>query len=423
MQGQQFVVVVDFGSRQVETVARRVRESRVYSEVWPNTCPIEKFTQQRPSGAILLLGEQKKLHEASQDLRQVLDREQIPVLVLHSEQLRSDYTATLRSFLVDACSITPNWTPQRFIEEQIQHIRAVAGDTGQVVCGLSGGVDSSVAAALVHRAVGDRLHSIFVDHGLMRKGEPEQIERAFGERFGTNFVHVKAADRFLSKLAGVIDPEKKRRIIGEEFIRVFEEEAGKIGDVRYLVQGTVYPDVIESGVGGTLVKSHHNVGGLPEHMNLELIEPLRYLFKDEVRKVGELLGLPKELVWRQPFPGPGLAVRIVGEITKERVEIERSCDAIVLEELDKAGLMQHLWQAFAVLTETRTVGVQGDSRTYGYVAAVRTVTSEDAMAAHWGRIPYEVLDSISRRILSEVPAVGRVVYDISSKPPSTIEWE
>lgn len=414
-----FVVVVDFGSRQSQTIARRVRECNVYCEVWPYTTTIDAFIRRGAKGVVWAEGpvhssEAKTAYDA---LQASVKKHAIPARGFETDE------RGLRSFLTETCGIQPTWTSERFIEEQIEQIRETVGSTGRVVCGLSGGVDSSVAATLVHRALGDRLFTIFVDHGLMRKGEPEQVIEIFGERFGSGFVYVDAKERFLSKLAGVVDPEKKRQIIGEEFIRVFEEEAKKIGDVRYLVQGTVYPDVIESGVGGAMVKSHHNVGGLPERMELSLIEPLRYLFKDEVRHVGETLGIPKALVWRQPFPGPGLAIRIMGEVTRERVEIERACDAVVTEELAAAGLMDEIWQSFAVLTETRSVGVQDDGRTYGYVASVRAVTAVDGMTAEWARIPYDVLDRISLRIMEEVAAVGRVVYDISSKPPATIEWE
>lgn len=420
MPAQQRIVVVDFIGRRAQDVARHVRDLRYYSEVWPATDPADRFVARRPAG-VILLGDDAS--DGVRSLAGALQESGIPLLVLTEEaSARGDLTQ-LERFLTQDCALEPNWTVERFISDQVEAIRQAVGEEGAVVCGLSGGVDSSVAAALVYRAVGDRLHTIFVNNGLMRAEEPERVDAAFRDRFGPNFRHVDASARFLGKLAGVTDPEQKRRIIGEEFIRVFEEEASKIGDVRYLVQGTVYPDVIESGVGGGLVKSHHNVGGLPERMELDLVEPLRYLFKDEVRRVGEALGLPKELIWRQPFPGPGLAVRILGEVTPERVEIARRCDAIVTGELERVGLMDELWQAFAVLTEARAVGVRDDSRTYGYVAAVRTVTSQDAMSADWGRIPYDVLDTISRRILHEVPEVGRVVYDISPKPPSTIEWE
>jgi GMP synthase (glutamine-hydrolysing) len=330
----------------------------------------------------------------------------------------------LKNFLYNIADAPPAWTPAAVIEEQVERIRAQVGRE-RVICGLSGGVDSAVAALLVHKAVGDQLTCVFVDHGMMRKNEAEQVVETFGGHFHVPLVHVAAEERFLTKLAGVSDPERKRMIVGEEFIRVFEEEARKLGDVRFLVQGTLYSDVIESGgtENAETIKSHHNVGGLPADMKMDLVEPLRLLFKDEVRRVGAELGLPERMVWRQPFPGPGLAIRIIGDVTEERLTTLREADSILQEEVRRAGMYRELWQSFCVLPAIRSVGVQGDSRTYGYPIVLRAVTSEDAMTADWARLPYDLIETIASRIVNEIPAVNRVVLDVTSKPPATIEWE
>jgi GMP synthase (glutamine-hydrolysing) len=332
--------------------------------------------------------------------------------------------AMLKHFLYDVCGARPTWTMSSVIETQVEAIRKQVGSE-RVICGLSGGVDSAVAAALVHKAIGPQLTCVYVDTGLMREGESEQVVETFQRNLKIELQHIRAADRFFERLAGVTDPEDKRKAIGERFIREFEVAARGVEDSRFLVQGTLYPDVIESGTPeAAKIKSHHNVGGLPEDLAFDLVEPLRLLFKDEVRRVGEELGLPEEIVWRQPFPGPGLGVRIIGEVTPERAELLRKADAIVREEIRKAGLERDIWQVFAVLlADVRSVGVMGDERTYGHPVVIRAVTSDDAMTADWARLPYELLEKLSSRIINEVPGINRIVYDVTSKPPGTIEWE
>lgn len=371
-----------------------------------------------PNGFKTLAHTQNTLHAAISNGKNLFG------VLFHPESARTVRgREIINNFLFGIAGLTGTWSLKAYVDEQVKLIRERVGDR-KAICGLSGGVDSSVSALIVHKAIGDNLTCIFVDHGLLRKGEAESVEKTFREKFHINLVTVNAAERFLNKLKGVVDPEQKRKIIGEEFIRVFESEAAKLGKVDFLVQGTVYPDVIESGTEtARVVKSHHNVGGLPEDLQFELIEPLRPLFKDEVRKIGAELGLPDEIIHRQPFPGPGLGVRVLGEVTKEKLDILREADAIVREEIKKAGLYTKLWQTFAILPDIKSVGAVGDERTYTHTIAIRAVESEDAMTAEWARLPYEVLESISYRITSEVNGVNRVVYDVTSKPPATIEWE
>jgi len=342
----------------------------------------------------------------------------------HPEVRHSEYGIDMiKNFLYEICDCEGNWSMENFIEQQVQEIKQLVGDK-QVLCALSGGVDSSVVAVLIHKAIGDQLTCMFIDHGLLRKGEAESVMQTFSEGFHMKVIKIDAQDRFLSKLKGVSDPEQKRKIIGNEFIYVFEEESSKLQGMDFLAQGTLYTDIVESGTAtAQTIKSHHNVGGLPEDMKLKLIEPLKALFKDEVRKVGEELGLPNEIVWRQPFPGPGLGIRVIGEITEEKLQIVRESDFILRDEIQKAGLDREIWQYFTALPDMKSVGVMGDSRTYSYTVGIRAVTSIDGMTADWARIPYDILEKISVRIVNEVENVNRVVYDITSKPPATIEWE
>lgn len=400
------ILVVDYGSDTAQDVARCVRELGVYSEIVPSSS-LDSELEAGQLWGIIPVG------NVPDDTVKELEKSGIPVSLAHD----------LPAFLQTVCGDKRDWNMETYLEQAIEQIRAQVG-SGKVICGLSGGVDSSVAAVLVHRAIGDQLTCVYVDHGFMRAGETEQIIQTFRDQFGIPLVHVDAQDRFIDQLEGIEDPEQKRKIIGTEFIRVFEEEAMSIGDASFLVQGTVYSDVIESGTSaGKVVKSHHNVGGLPDDFALDLVEPLATLFKDEVRALGALLDIPHEILWRHPFPGPGLAIRLVGAITREKLQILRSADAIAMEEIRKSGWYDKIWQALVVLTNTRTVGVFEGERTYDYVVALRFVTSADAMTAKWVRVPYELLETISQRLLTEVRGINRVVYDISSKPPATIEWE
>lgn len=418
---KELVLVLDFGGQPNQLVARTVRKLGVYSEMLPYDTPIQKIKEKSPDAIILAGG---SLSDNSNNIPQcdpsVLE---LGVPILEIDNPGEHGIDTYKNFLFEIAALKGDWNLSDFITETIEDIKQKVGNK-KVLCALSGGVDSSVAAVLVHKAVGDQLVCVYVDNGLMRKGESEQVIKTFQEHMKMNLVFVQAEDRFLGKLAGVTDPERKRKIIGEEFIRVFEEEKNKLGEIDYLVQGTVYPDIIESGTKTTQnIKSHHNVGGLPEDMDFELIEPLRLLFKDEVRIIGEKLGIPDEIVWRQPFPGPGLAVRVLEEVTKEKVEILREADAIVREEIKKAGLERDIWQSFAVLPPVKSVGVQNDARTYAYPIIIRAVISDDAMTAEIAKLPYELLDVMAKRIVNEVAGVNRVAYDITPKPPGTIEWE
>lgn len=440
----ELILILDVDGSYNQLIARRVREAKVYCEVLPYTASIERIKALNPNGIIFTGGSESILDPSAPFSGSEVLELGIPVMgICNGMQLMTvmpggtervekreirdmeiEGRGILNNFLYSICGCSGKWSMSDFVKRSIEDIREKVG-SGKVLCALSGGVDSSVAAVMMHKAVGRQLTCIFVDHGLLRKYEADQVESVFREKFDINLIRVDAEARFLEKLAGVIDPERKRKIIGEEFIRVFEEEAKKIGKVDFLVQGTIYPDVIESGAGNSaVIKSHHNVGGLPDYVDFkEIIEPLRNLFKDEVRKVGEELEIPAEIVWRQPFPGPGLGVRVIGEITKEKLDILRDADYIFRSEIVNAGLDKHINQYFTVLTGMRSVGVKGDVRTYDYTLALRAVTTTDFMTADWARIPYEVLEKVSNRIVNEVKHINRIVYDITGKPPATIEWE
>ena len=420
------VLIIDFGGHYSQLIARRVREFSVYCDIYASTYSLEKVKEYNPVG-IILTGEQANIDEDIDNFK--TKNYDCPVMEISDEvvkELCSEENNQIKDFLYNDCKCKGEWTMSQFTKNIIEEIKEKVGN-GKVLLALSGGVDSSVCAVLLSKAIGNQLTCVFVDHGLLRKNEADEVEAVFGKKgaYDLNFIRVDAQQRFYGKLKGVTDPEKKRKIIGEEFIRVFEEEAKKIGKVDFLAQGTIYPDIIESGVGKHgMVKSHHNVGGLPSVVDFkEIIEPLRALFKDEVRKVGLEIGLPEHLVFRQPFPGPGLGVRIIGEITEEKVRIVQDADFIYREEIAKAGLNKSISQYFAAITNMQSVGVRGDKRTYEYAIALRAVLTSDFMTAKWAKIPYDVLDVVSSRIVKEVVGVNRVLYDCTSKPPATIEFE
>lgn len=408
---KELIIILHFGGHNSQLIARRIRDYNVYCEVLPYNTDYERIRSMAPKGIVF------NSNSTGYDTR--IDNLGVPILKTCDDNLNR-----LKDFLYDECGCSGSWNMTSFVEMSIKQLKEKIGDR-KVLCALSGGVDSSVAAVMISKAVHKQLTCIFVDHGLLRKNEGDEVEEIFTKQFDVNLIRVNAQERFYNKLAGVTDPEKKRKIIGEEFIRVFEEEAKKIGKVDYLVQGTIYPDIIESGVGNSkVVKSHHNVGGLPDYVDFkEIIEPLRDLFKDEVRKAGLVLGIPENLVYRQPFPGPGLGVRIIGEITADKVKILQEADHIYREEIANAGLDKQISQYFAVLTNLRSVGVTNDERTYDYTVALRAVTTTDFMTADYVEIPWDILRKISNRIVNEVEHVNRVCYDITGKPPATIEWE
>ena len=428
---QDMILILDLGSEENPKIAREIRALGVYTEIHPHDITAEELAKLPGVKGIILNGGVNRVVDGVEiDASEAVYNAGLPILKADHKGGAAfpaddaERETVLKHFVFDTCKAEANWNMENFIADQIELIKRQVGDK-KVLLALSGGVDSSVVAALLIRAIGKQLTCVHVNHGLLRKGEPEQVVQVFRDEMDANLIYVDAVDRFLDKLAGVADPEQKRKIIGAEFIRVFEDEARKIGKVDYLVQGTIYPDIIESGLGDSaVIKSHHNVGGLPSVVDFEeLIEPLRLLFKDEVRQMGLELGLPEYLVYRQPFPGPGLGVRVIGEVTEDKVAILQDADAIFREEIAKAGLDRDINQYFAVITDVRSVGVMGDFRTFDYTIALRGVTTTDFMTADWARIPYEVLDKVSTRIVNEVKHVNRIVYDITSKPPATIEWE
>ncbi len=415
----EIVIILDFGVQNNQLVARKIRDLSVYAEVLSCDTPVETIKAKNPKG-IILMGDASIVTECAE-----IKAIGVPMLTVEPNEVTTESGAKLlHDFLFTKCHLKGDWVMQDFADQMIASIKETVGD-GKVLCALSGGVDSTVCAVMVHKAIGKNLTCIFVDHGLMRLNEGDEVEAICKKQFDINLIRINAQDRFLGKLAGVTDPETKRKIIGEEFIRVFEEEAKKIGSVDFLVQGTIYPDILESGTkNAAVIKSHHNVGGLPDVIDFkEIIEPLKDLFKDEVRNVGTVLGISDAMVNRQPFPGPGLGVRVIGELTKEKLDILREADFIFREEIKNHGLDKQIWQYFAILTGLRSVGVKNDERTYGYTIALRAIHSVDAMTAEWAKIPYDILETISARIVREVKEVNRIVYDVTSKPPATIEWE